>query len=398
MPIAALEAGVFANTQTEAPFGGKGGGGADFGTPRALDASAAFLPQTESAEGLPLFGQEILVTGGSRGTGATVSLDLVGMGAKVTILTRNPEKIEGSVVKDAKTSQAGGKISGEIDIDAHITPVKVDFLNRRSIKNVGNELESKGGDKFSAEINVSAGGIEFYALRLTKAMGKLATIRTEQGEEAFVEARAKLQQDVVQWVIRSMPMAMKVNYAGPSLLLEDLIQKGLFTDEAKYINFASAWSEAEKVAESARDLDEDTIVPNWYRTISESKKAHDDEIHSDEGRSYLESNGVFPYTVVGQVIDDTGVGRMVNQYLLPLLSEDDRKRYTDTNKPMMKADMSRAVQIMLLSDPNDPELWTPGQPRKLYVLGPTGTPEEARANIVREIPQDHPMLTFRSPI
>lgn len=367
-------------------------------TPPRIDGSAAFLARRESAEALPLHGQEVFMTGGSQGTGKKVLFDLVGLGAHVTATSRYPEKIR-KIVTEVKTAQEKGEISSEVDVEKQITPLQVDFQNKWSVKRAVQELATThDGKRFKAEVNVQAGGMEAYSRRLMEMMINLQKIKKEQGDKAFIEARDRMQRDLAKWVIDAMPVAMCVNYFGPTLMLDGLIEAGVFYEDAKYVNFASVWTDAEVVDPELQKEQGRPEIPLWYRTVSTSKKLHDSEIHSDEGRTHLEAYGVYPFTVVGQVIEDTLVGKMVNKFILPLLSEENRRRYQESNKPMTTADMSKAVQIMLLSDPNDPELWTPGQPRKLYVLGPTGTDEEARENIVRELPRSHPMLTFKSPI
>lgn len=380
---------IFGRKSLLAPDG-VGGGAGNGATPLPIDASAAFLPRTESAESLPLYGKEILGTGLSHGSGKTLLLDVVRLGARVTVLTRNPDNLA-PIIEEAKGLQEQGGLSKAIKVDQHIIAVQADFNNPESINRAGFMLE---GDVHAA-IHASAAGMEQFMTR-DKFLGDLVRLRgikKRDGKEAFERARDEVQRKLAGWVADALPQAMQVNYAGPKLLLHYLLDEntGHMRHGGKFINFASAWTD--QVGQPGAN------VPYWYEVpVALPKQALDRETQRDESRLALEARGIFTYTVVGQVIDDTDVGKMFNTLIFPLMDEGEQESYRAQTKPMNTADMSRAVQIMLLADPNDPNIWTPGQPRKLYVLGPTNTQEEAQANIFRQIDPNHPMLTFKSPI
>ncbi|MBI4084767.1 MAG: hypothetical protein HY431_02575 [Candidatus Levybacteria bacterium] len=358
--------------------------------PFPIDASAAFLPRTESAESLPLWDENHLITGGRRGTGKVVALDVLKNGGNVAIGTRDIANVE-TFAAEARELQEAGEISREVNLEKGIVPFDVDLLDHVGIVEKVIELEGQGF-VLNSWVHAAAEGMQAYNTKdkLLGGLVRLRGIRKRGTEAAFQEARVDLQRKLGEWVWQAMPGAMQSNYFGPKFLLDELFYQGMFKRGAKIINFGSIWTD--QIGQPGIE------VPLWYWPVAVPKKSFDLEIQSAERKSNLEMDSVYPYTVIGQVIDDTDVGAMFRGGIFQLMTAEEQTRYTEASKPMTRTDMAKAVQIMLLSDPNDTELWTPGQPRKLYVLGPTNTPEEAQANIVREIPKDHPMLTFRSPI
>ena len=362
------------------------------------DGRGSSLTTPEAHETLPLYDQEILGTGLSHGTGNRILSDVVRLGANVTVLTRNPDNLA-VTIKELNDAQERGEISREIDLEQSIRPIQADFTNRESIITAAylmrNELV-KRGKMFDAVIHASAAGMEPFTTR-DKFVGGLVNLRgvKKRGTpEQFAEARDSLQADLAGWIADALPNAMEVNYHGPTRLLHFLnphMHGPILKEGGKFINFASGWTD--QVGQPGVN------VPYWYEVpVALPKQAFDRELQRDGTRQAHEANGLYPYTVVGQVVEDTDVGKMFNTLIFPLMDPEEQKRYRAETKPMVMADMSKAVEIILRSDPHAPEIWIPGQPRKLYVLGPTGTPEEAATNITREIPRDHPMLTFRSPI
>ncbi len=77
-----------------------------------------------------LAGRHALVTGGSRGIGFAVAQRLLGMGARVTLLGRNPDALEqaaGKLAGDGEAAFASGDISRQDDVRSAFARAKACF-------------------------------------------------------------------------------------------------------------------------------------------------------------------------------------------------------------------------------------------------------------------------------
>lgn len=318
------------------------------GNPQA-EASVNKLRSLET----PFQGRLILVTGGSSGTGLATAEAAHRLGADVIIGTRSEKRF--AEAKDR--------------IGERVTPLIADLSTPEAGVAAAEGLILSG--MIPTDIILSAaGGMESFLKPIATDLLRLQRADSEEAKESRIKT---IQGKIATGTIEHWSGAQGINFEGQKAFIETLIPH--LKPGAKIIDYSSLWSSI-----YGR---EGANIPNFYKIIAGTKHMMEDWMDT-HGRE-LADKGIYTGIVSGHLITDSETGRMLDRFLLPLLTLEDRATITEGTISMK--DMVDPTVDLINSDGS---VWN-SYPLKVYVFGPG-------PQVTSELSVNHPLFGIKFPI
>ena len=290
-------------------------------------------------------GRTILVTGGTSGTGLAVAAAANRMGAQVIIGSRS----------------AGSYYDAESRVgEGRVRPFLADLGDPESVDRA---LESIDDVRLTDVVHCAAGGLEPLLRPLLRATAAIR--RTGPGPEREA-AMSRQKGELDRLVHESSATAFAVNDEGPRHLLARLVPK--LQDGARVIVFSSLWSEGVRRGE----------CPAFYWSVAESKTRFEEWL---DARAREWSPRISAAVLVGHLISDTSMGRLIDRNLLPLMAPDDVPPF---RAGYVTSEQAAEATIEALTMPIEP-----GALRRYYLVGSpklTQDPDSAIMAVVGRMP------------
>lgn len=300
--------------------------------------------------------RKILVTGGSRGTGLAIVLDLHQAGAEVAVGTRSRDNYFKVLQELQKTDPL---FDGE-----RVHPFTADISSQKQVDAALINLDTRGFAPTDV-VHAAAGGMEPFLAKVGLGMARLARVPEDQHEAAC----GKFAQESREWALSAMGLATSVNYEGPRYITERLVEGGGLNN---IVDESSLWT-------TFRDR---VWVPGFYHGISSTKGMFEKWLEVEDT---LDAAKVSRTIVTGYVIGDTDVGKAFLRFMLPLFPESKQEDVSSTF--IQRSDMVRATRMALLREGVEVAQLV----RRLYVYGPNG-------QISNELSPDSAVFAVRLPI
>lgn len=294
---------------------------------------------------LDLAGRTILVTGGTSGTGLAVATAAHRLGAAVLIGSRS----------------AGSYYDAESHVgEGRVRPFLADVGDLESLDRA---LESIQDVRLTDVVHCAAGGLEPLLRPLLRATA--AVKRTEPGPDRDA-AMARHRAELEKLVHENSAAAFAVNDEGPRHMLERLAPA--LPDGARVIVFSSLWSEGVRRDE----------CPAFYWSVAESKTRFEEWL---DARSREWNPRIRAAVLVGHLISDTSMGKLIDRNLLPLMAPDDVPPF---RAGYVTSEDAAQATIEALTMPLEP-----GALRRYYLVGSpklTTEPDPAIMEVVGRMP------------
>lgn len=275
---------------------------------------------------LNLAGRTILVTGGTSGTGLAVAVAAHRLGADVLIGSRS----------------AGSYYEAESRVgEGRVRPFLADVGDPESIDRA--LVESIHDVHLTDVVHCAAGGLEPLLRPLLRATAALK--RTEPGPEREA-AIARQKGELERLVHENAATAFAVNDQGPRHLFERLA--AALPDGARVIAFSSLWSEGVRHGE----------CPAFYWSVAESKTRFEEWL---DARAREWNPRIRAAVLVGHLISDTSMGKLIDRNLLPLMAPEDMPPF---RAGYVTSEQAAEATIEALTMPLEP-----GALRRYYLVG-----------------------------
>ncbi len=294
-----------------------------------------------------LAGRTVLVTGGTSGTGLAVAKATHRLGAEVLLGSRTA----------ASYGEAAAHVGSE-----RVQPFLADMGDPESIDRALDELE-RSGTRPTDVVHCAAGGLEPLLRPLLRATAALR--RTEPGPER-VAAIARHREELDRLVHEHAASAFAVNDEGPRRLLSRLAP--LLPDGARVIVFSSLWSEGVRRGD----------CPAFYWSVAESKTRFEEWLDAS-AREW--GSRVRAAVLIGHLISDTSMGKLIDRNLLPLMAPEDVPPF---RAGYVTSEEAAEATIQALTMPLEP-----GALRRYYLIGSpklTQDPDPALMAVVGRMP------------
>ena len=294
---------------------------------------------------MKLAGRTILVTGGTSGTGLAVAKEAHRLGAEVLIGSRSADSY----------AEAAAMVGSQ-----RVRPFLADIGDAASLDRA---VDGIAGARLTDVVHCAAGGLEPLLRPLLRATAALR--RTEPGPERDA-AIARQRDELERFVHDNSATAFAVNDAGPRHLLERIAPA--LPDGARIIAFSSLWSEGVRRGH----------CPAFYWSVAESKTRFEEWL-DEKAREW--SPRISAAVLVGHLISDTSMGKLIDRNLLPLMAPEDvppfRAGYVTSQE-------AAEATIEALTMPLEP-----GALRRYYLVGSpklTQDPDPAIMAVVGRMP------------
>jgi NAD(P)-dependent dehydrogenase (short-subunit alcohol dehydrogenase family) len=266
----------------------------------------------------PLAGRNVLITGGTSGTGLETAIELHKLGAQIIIGTRNEDNFNKSAT-----------ILG----NEKVQPFIADLSDEAQIKNAIAKLKSQNLRPTDI-VHSAAGGMESF---LQKSGFKLRRLQRITDESEKQEKISELRTELIEKVKLSLPEAKRINYEGPKIFFEQMAD--ILAPNSKIIYYSSLWSSVFGQKEAD--------IPEFYKGIASTKNLF--ERWMDENADKLVKRGIYPAIISGHLIADSKAGKAVSHFILPLASPQSKELMEKSF--IAKTDMVKATLDALQSDP-----------------------------------------------
>jgi NAD(P)-dependent dehydrogenase (short-subunit alcohol dehydrogenase family) len=272
-----------------------------------------------------LAGRTILVTGGTSGTGLAVAAAAHRLGAAVCIGSRSRDSYE----------EAAARVGSD-----RVRPFLADIGDPASLDRA---VDAIADARLTDVVHCAAGGLEPLLRPLLRATAALR--RTEPGPEREA-AIARHREELDRLVHENAAAAFAVNDEGPRRLLERLAPA--LPDGARVIVFSSLWSEGVRRGE----------CPAFYWSVAESKTRFEEWL---DARAREWNPRIGAAVLVGHLISDTSMGKLIDRNLLPLMAPEDVASF---RAGYVTSEEAAEATIEALTMPIEP-----GALRRYYLVG-----------------------------
>ncbi len=287
-------------------------------------------------------GRSILVLGGSSGIGLEAVAEFKRLGADhVYVGTSNPAHYEDALTKTLQRRK-------KLDTSTGIHPFVADVTDKMQLATAALAIK-RSGVELTDVIFSQAGGMEGFTEKLfSRHIDPIVddyTLNTPMDElkpeeQMIVKERlTAMRTDLEVWTDNALPRAIYVNCMGTFNALAVLGET--FSNGFRGIFYNSTWGHL-----SGQDGVE---IPLLYRPVDRSKALVRDRLEL-EGQ-YLAETGIPMGVVVASLVKDTKVGKMFNDFLLNLMSKEQREAIV--NSSIYARDVVRATREMLESSPKE---------------------------------------------
>ena len=257
-------------------------------------------------EKIPYSERSILVLGGSSGIGLKAVAEFARIGAKnVYVGTRSLENFN-----RARTHLTRRE---KLDVESlPIHPFYADITDKTQIAQAVKEIKQKGIE-LTDIIFSQAGGMETYTRKLfadhldaiSEYTFHIPIDELPQDKRSIVEEKLNaMRLDLAQWTNDAMPYANAVNYQGTFDAIDVL--KETFPKGFTGIFYNSTWGKLSGI--------ESIEIPLLYRPIDRSKAMARDRLQEEAPE--LAKQGIYMAEIVASLVNDTGVGKMFNDFFL----------------------------------------------------------------------------------
>lgn len=310
---------------------------------------------SHSSEVLPYSERSILVLGGSSGIGLEAVAEFRRLGAaNVYIGTRSVDNYIGALTILERRKK--------VDVSKGIEPFIADVTDKAQIEVAAQAAKEQG--LLTDVIFSQAGGMEGFTDELfSHHIDPIVddyTLNTpleelDQEKQAIVRERlAAMRTDLAVWTEEALPNAVAVNYQGTFDTIDTLANT--FPDGFTGVFINSTWGHLSGTP--------GVEIPLLYRPVDLSKAMVRDRLLHDAAR--LVYQGIPMVELVASLVKDTKVGKMFNDFLLNLMTKEQREAVTGS--AIHARDVVTATQSVLES--NILEWQT--IPRVLYVYAKDG--------------------------
>lgn len=290
-------------------------------------------------------GRTILVTGGTSGTGLAVAVAAHRLGADILIGSRSHDSY----------AEAAAQVGSD-----RVRPFIADMGEAASLDRA---VDAIADARLTDVVHCAAGGLEPLLRPLLRATA--AVRRTEPGPERE-SALARHRDELDRLVHENSASAFAVNDEGPRHLLQRLAPA--LPDGARVIVFSSLWSEGVRRGE----------CPAFYWSVAESKTRFEEwlDAKADEWNPRIRAA-----VLVGHLISDTSMGRLIDRNLLPIMAPEDVPPF---RAGYVTSEEAAEATIEALTMPLEP-----GALRRYYLVGSpklTENPDPAIMAVVGRMP------------
>lgn len=292
-----------------------------------------------------LAGRTILVTGGTSGTGLAVAVAAHRLGADILIGSRSLDSY----------AEAAAQVGSD-----RVRPFIADMGEASSLDRA---VDAIAGARLTDVVHCAAGGLEPLLRPLLRATA--AVRRTEPGPERE-SALARHRDELDRLVHENSASAFAVNDEGPRHLLQRLAPA--LPDGARVIVFSSLWSEGVRRGE----------CPAFYWSVAESKTRFEEWLDA-KAREW--NPQIRAAVLVGHLISDTSMGRLIDRNLLPIMAPEDVPPF---QAGYVTSEEAAEATIEALTMPLEP-----GALRRYYLVGSpklTENPDPAIMAVVGRMP------------
>lgn len=297
---------------------------------------------------MSLAGRTVLVTGGTSGTGLAVATAAHRLGAAVIIGSRSRQSF----------TEAAAQFGGE-----GVSPFIADLGDLDSLEAAFDDLELSL-HRPTDIVHAAAGGLESILRPLLRTTGRLRRMPAGPERDAEME---RGHDEIARLVKQDSERAFAVNDEGPRWLLDRVAR--LLPDGGRIIGYSSLWSEGVRRGE----------CPAFYRSIAESKMQFEDWL--EEAARDLWAPRLRVAMIVGHLISDTAMGRLIDRNLLPLMPPEVAGPF---QAGYVTIEQTAAATMGLLTGDLEP-----GALRRFYLIGSenlTTTPDPKLMAVVGRMP------------
>lgn len=270
-----------------------------------------------------LAGRTILVTGGTSGTGLAVAAAAHRLGAEVLIGSRSRDSYD----------EAAARVGSD-----RVRPFLADIGEPASLDRA---IDALADARLTDVVHCAAGGLEPLLRPLLRATAALR--RTEPGPEREA-ALARHRDELDKLVHENSATAFAVNDEGPRRLVERVAPA--LPDGARVIVFSSLWSEGVRRGD----------CPAFYWSVAESKTRFEEWLDA-RAREW----NIRAAVLVGHLISDTSMGRLIDRNLLPFMAPEDVPPF---RAGYVTSEEAAVATIEALTMPLEP-----GALRRYYLIG-----------------------------
>lgn len=275
---------------------------------------------SRSSETLPYSERSILVLGGSSGIGLEAVAHFRGLGAKVYIGSSRGETYL-KALDDLERRR-------RMDVSSGILPFVADVRNKAQLEQAAVGIKTLGPN-LTDVIFSQAGGMESFTEDLFKRhidpIVDDYTLNTpleelDQEKQAIVRERlAEMRADLAVWTEEALPNAVAVNYQGTFNAIDILGNR--FPDGFTGVFYNSTWGHLSGTP--------GVEIPLLYRPIDLSKARVRNRLQ-DDGLKLL-NQGIPIVELIASLVNDTKVGKMFNDFLLNIMTKDQREAVTSSS-------------------------------------------------------------------
>jgi NAD(P)-dependent dehydrogenase (short-subunit alcohol dehydrogenase family) len=238
-------------------------------------------------------GRTIFISGATGGVGAEAARALHALGAEVIVGSRDPSRY--------------AVVATELGRE-RVHPFIADITDAQQVKRELERMFSSGLAP-SDVVHAAAGGMEPLLRDVARLVAGLRNVRGAEMDQAHTAARKEL----VPLVVNTRALAMAVNFAAPSRLLEALAAR--MRDGGSIVFFSSLWA----------SLYPHPQIPVYYEAVAEAKQALEHWLES-KAASWA-SRHITTAVISANLVLNTRMGYLLDRWCAEPMPPDHRARW-----------------------------------------------------------------------